>query len=181
VTSYLPYIQRANVKLRTHDAQTDSWAGFTKEKETLLNALQSVPNVVMLSGDRHEAAVIEFAAPTNASHKIFEISTSPLSMFYIPFVRTLKSVSEETIRRVRHVVTQDVDEEGNEVISTVEEAEEIPRERVLNYTPIGNYKWSAIEIDTLDLDHPKARLELVADGKVAYKSVLPVWLSTSIY
>jgi phosphodiesterase/alkaline phosphatase D-like protein len=41
---------------RTHDAKIDSWAGFEKEKAMLLDALHTVPNVVILSGDRHEAA-----------------------------------------------------------------------------------------------------------------------------
>jgi alkaline phosphatase D len=86
-------------------------------------------------------------------------------MFYIPIVRTLRPWSTETVRRVRNVVSFDA--EGNETVT--EEVDEVPKERVLNYTPIGNYKWSAIEVDTRDLDHPVAKLELVADGKVAYK------------
>jgi hypothetical protein len=110
-------------------------------------------------------SVIEFTPPSASDYKLFEISTSPLSMFYIPIYRTLKSVSKEMVTRIRSIVTQD--EEGNDVVT--EEVEEIPKERVINYTPIGNYKWSAIEVDTRDLEHPIAKLELVADGKVAYK------------
>ena len=46
--------------LWTHDAQTDSWAGYAAEKASLLSALHTVPNVYLLSGDRHEFAEIEF-------------------------------------------------------------------------------------------------------------------------
>jgi alkaline phosphatase D len=113
--------------------------------------------------------VIEFAPPASSGHKLFEISTSPLSMFYIPVVRTLDNVSVETVQRVQTITALDAD--GNQTVTEV--VEEVPKERVLNYTPIGNYKWSAIEVDTRDLDRPLAKLELVADGRVAYKYVDP--------
>jgi alkaline phosphatase D len=116
--------------------------------------------------------VIEFAPPSAGEHKLFEISTSPLSMFYVPLVRTLDQVSAETVQHVRRITT--LDAEGNETVT--EEVDEVPKERVLNYTPIGNYKWSAIEVNTRDLDHPVAKLELVADGKVAYKYVVATLL-----
>ncbi|KIM48985.1 hypothetical protein M413DRAFT_21288 [Hebeloma cylindrosporum] len=47
--------------LWTHDAQIDSWAAYPAEKASLLAAFQSVPNVVIISGDRHEFASIEFS------------------------------------------------------------------------------------------------------------------------
>jgi len=70
----------------------------------------------------------------------------------------------------------------------VEVMEEVPMERVFKYLPTGNYKWcvmvvalmtmcsdrdcrSAIEIDTRNAEHPKLNLEVVSDGKVAYKCV----------
>ncbi|KAF9070321.1 PhoD-like phosphatase-domain-containing protein [Rhodocollybia butyracea] len=82
-----------------HDAQYDSWAGFVNEKNTLLNALHTVPNVFVLSGDRHEFAAIQFAAPAESTFAVTEFSTSPLSMFYIPFYRTLSMQSSETITK----------------------------------------------------------------------------------
>lgn len=123
------------------DAATDSWAGFAHEKAALLAVLHTVPNVVVLSGDRHEFAAIEFNAPAPAdgapAHPVFEISTSPLSMFYVPFVRTLKMESQEKVERVHRVVT--VDEEGIERVA--EHVEEVPQEKVLKYIAQGNYKW----------------------------------------
>ena len=113
--------------LWTHDAQTDSWAGYESEKAALLNVLYTVPNVVILSGDRHEFAAIEFN-PDGFGHRVVEISTSPLSMFYIPFIRTLRQASESTVNS-----TKVVDGEKN--------VEEIPQERVLEYIAQGNYKW----------------------------------------
>ena len=107
-----------------HDARWDSWAAYPFEKAALLNAMHPVPNVILLSGDRHEFAAVKFTSERNASD-ILEISTSPLSMFYIPFVRTLRMQSDEIALRVR--------ENGP--------PEEIPREQVLKYLPLGNHKW----------------------------------------
>lgn len=61
----------------------DTWAGFLNEREELLDILQYVPNVIILSGDRHEVAAASFRNGT-----VTEISTSPLNQFYLP-VRTL--------------------------------------------------------------------------------------------
>ena len=60
-----------------------------------------------------------------------------LPRFYIPFVRTLLSASTETIPR--EYVHSTVREDGNEGFT--ESTEQVPRERVLKYLPVGNYKW----------------------------------------
>lgn len=41
------------------DGQKETWAAYKFEREALLDVLQHVPNVVILSGDRHEFAFIE--------------------------------------------------------------------------------------------------------------------------
>ncbi|KAI0303447.1 PhoD-like phosphatase-domain-containing protein [Multifurca ochricompacta] len=154
--------------LWTHDAQTDSWAGYASEKASLLSALHTVANVYLLSGDRHEFAAIEFNPPNEVgvgAHVVREFSTSPLSMFYVPLVRTLRAASDAIVPRTRLRI---VDEES----PPEEVVEEVPMERVLKYLPIGNYKWSTIEIDTRNPEHPKLNLEAVIDGKVAYN--LPI-------
>ncbi|KAH9001679.1 PhoD-like phosphatase-domain-containing protein [Lactarius akahatsu] len=161
--------------LWTHDAQTDSWAAFDSEKASLLSALHTVPNVFLLSGDRHEFAAIEFNPVNEGAHVVHEFSTSPLSMFYVPLVRTLRVASEAVVRRTRlHIV--DEENPPEEVV------EEVPAERVFKYLPIGNYKWSTFEIDTRNPEHPKLNLEVVIDGKVAYNlpiSGTPVKLRSS--
>jgi alkaline phosphatase D len=119
-----------------HDAVTDAWAGFASEKASLLEALHSVPNVIILSGDRHEFAAIEFNS-IEERNPILEFSTSPLSMFYVPFIRTLRMRSDEVVRTVRTLNKPNID--GIE--DTVATVEEIPRERVLKYIASGNYKW----------------------------------------
>lgn len=60
----------------------DTWAGFITERSQVLDKLQYVPNVIVLSGDRHE-----FAA-ASLRKTITEFSTSPFNQFYLP-VRTL--------------------------------------------------------------------------------------------
>ncbi|KAI8998976.1 PhoD-like phosphatase-domain-containing protein [Trametes punicea] len=149
--------------LWTYEALEDTWAAFPYEKSALLGAFQSVPNVIVLSGDRHEFAAIEFAAG-DGGHNVLEISTSPMSMFYVPFVRTLKPRSEEVVNQTREEVV--VKEDGSTEV--VKHVEEVPREKVVKYIAEGNYKWSTIEVDTRDYNHPVVRLETVIDGKPAY-------------
>ncbi|KAF9532442.1 PhoD-like phosphatase-domain-containing protein [Crepidotus variabilis] len=140
--------------LWTHDAQIDSWAAYPAEKASLLKVLHSVPNVVVISGDRHEFAVIEFNPPDSTfGHVVREISTSPLSMFYVPFIHTLRPQSNETVSKV--------------VLISEEETEQvqIPLEQTISYIPVGNFKWSTFELDTRDSQKPILRVETVIDGK----------------
>lgn len=101
-----------------------------------MEAFHSVPNVIILSGDRHEFAGIEFSSANADLHAVREFSTSPMSMFYIPFIRTLSQKSKDTVQRTHTKLN--VTEAGTEVI---EYTEEIPAEKVLKYIPTGNFKW----------------------------------------
>lgn len=103
---------------------------------SLLNALHSVKNVIVLSGDRHEFAAIKFNGEGPGAHSILEVSTSPMSMFWVPLLRTLRPASENTVKRVREITNV---VEGQAVTEQVEE--EVPQEEVLKYVPDGNYKW----------------------------------------
>ncbi|EPS97367.1 hypothetical protein FOMPIDRAFT_1052580 [Fomitopsis schrenkii] len=164
--------------LWTYEGVYETWNGFQYEKAALLRAFQTVPNVVLLSGDRHEFAAIEFPSE-DAKRSVYEISTSPLSMFYIPLVRTLKSQSEDVVNRTKEVVS--VLEDGTTVTETI--TEEVPQEKVLKYIADGNYKWSSIEVDTRDRQHPVANIDIMIDGKKAYSLVIhgePVKLSHSL-
>ncbi|KAI0043550.1 hypothetical protein FA95DRAFT_1563180 [Auriscalpium vulgare] len=161
--------------LWTHEAVTDSWAGYPYEKAALLSALHTVPNVFLLSGDRHEFAAIEFNGPTAESHPVYEFSTSPMNMFYVPLLRTLRPRSEATVVRTSTGILDESGEIG--VIS-----EELPQENVLKYLPIGNTKWSSIEVDTRNPDEPKLLLDVIIDGKSQYKHTItgkPVKLKSS--
>lgn len=122
--------------LWTYEGVIDTWAAFPYEKSALLAAFQSVPNVIVLSGDRHEFAAIEFESG-DAGHNVLEISTSPMSMFYVPFFRTLKPRSEEVVNKTREEVV--VLEDGTQEVRKY--VEEIPREKVIRYIAEGNYKW----------------------------------------
>ena len=66
--------------LWTHDARIDSWSAYAEEKSAILEALFTVPNVIILSGDRHEFAAIEFNGQGASRHQVVEFSTSPMSM-----------------------------------------------------------------------------------------------------
>lgn len=88
-------------------------------------------------------------------------------MFYLPLVRTLKTYSAETVKRTNYEVL--LTDDGPEV---VEVEEHIPKERVLQYIPEGNVKWSTIEVDSTKKTRPVLRLETWIDGKVAYEYVV---------
>lgn len=160
--------------------------------------MHTVPNTVVISGDRHEFAHIEFepapepdtASADVAKHIVREVSTSPLSMFYIPFVHTLRPVSDASFVRKRNmtvartvpvsqIVTREqqsgvqetvtVQEEMVEIQEEIVVEEEVPLERVVKYLPVGNSKWSSFEVDESNPAQPTLRVETVIDGKVAYK------------
>ena len=57
--------------------------------------------------------------------------------FYIPIVRTLRSRSKAFVEK--WVQKVGLDETGQEV--TRQEVELVPKEQVLKYLPLGNYKW----------------------------------------
>ncbi|KAK0553939.1 hypothetical protein OC844_006236, partial [Tilletia horrida] len=55
------------------DGQYDTWSAYFTERQQILDVLQYVPNVVVLSGDRHEFASV------GLRQTVTEFSTSPLS------------------------------------------------------------------------------------------------------
>lgn len=164
-----------------HDAQTDSWAGFSSEKQSILSVLHTIPNVVILSGDRHEFAAIEFNGPAGWTHSLIEFSTSPISMFYVPFIRTLAMESAEYAVKLEH--HSQIGENGTEEMTT--KTVVVPEERVISYKPDGNYKWyvdensdiselhslcrSSFEVDTRNPAKPVVRVEVMVDGRPAYR------------
>ncbi|KAF9646868.1 hypothetical protein BDM02DRAFT_3118064 [Thelephora ganbajun] len=75
-----PALRTNRFTLRTHDAAVDSWAACTAAKTSILDTIATVPDVIILSGDRHEFALVEFNHPGSTGHRVFEISTNPLSM-----------------------------------------------------------------------------------------------------
>ena len=81
----------------------DTWAGYLYERQVILEAMWDVgatssTGVVILSGDRHEFAATSFPPPAGGkwplAATVYEFSTSPLSMFYLP-IRTYMEGEEE--------------------------------------------------------------------------------------
>ncbi|KAF8964137.1 PhoD-like phosphatase-domain-containing protein [Flammula alnicola] len=120
---------------------------FIVSSAALLTAFHSVPNVIIISGDRHEFAALEFNTPDPRL-------TLPLSMFYVPLIHTLRSQSQESF--VRNLTNP---EDGTE---------EVPYEKAIAYIPKGNSKWSTFQIDTRNARKPTLRIETVIDGMPAY-------------
>lgn len=72
----------------------DTWGKHLIERQIILESMWTAVDaygigVVVLSGDRHEFAATEFRPPKGAKWSrravVHEFSTSPLSMFYLPF------------------------------------------------------------------------------------------------
>ncbi|KAF2871151.1 PhoD-like phosphatase-domain-containing protein [Massariosphaeria phaeospora] len=83
----------------------DTWGGHLVERRKILEAAWDLSSdggvgVVVLSGDRHEFAATSFPPPKDSkwpiSATVHEFSTSPLSMFYLPF-RTYSEIDEEDV------------------------------------------------------------------------------------
>ncbi|GJJ12494.1 hypothetical protein Clacol_006736 [Clathrus columnatus] len=134
----------------------DTWRGYIKERNEILAIISTIPNIYIISGDRHEFAAIEYM-----DSKVVEFSTSPLSMFYIPILRSLKKQSKR-LGETPVLYTQN--EEGT-VLSDVN----LPQERVLKYLPLGNFKWTTFEVDTTDHQMPTLKVETVINGKAEWR------------
>ena len=53
----------------------DSWAAYAAEKRSIFDAIATVPNVIILSGDRH----VEFNHLSSTEYPAFGLSTGPLN------------------------------------------------------------------------------------------------------
>ncbi|CAE6441319.1 unnamed protein product [Rhizoctonia solani] len=145
-----------------YDGHVDLWAGYMHERDTVLSLLSSVPNVVVLSGDRHEFAAVEFP---RGKHLVREYSTSPLNQFYVPWANTLSPKNARNITLVRkNVITT---ETGEELIEEV--AEEVEEEVLVKYHPSGNHKWTTIEVDSMDSNAPTLKVELYVNGNLEWE------------
>lgn len=131
------------------DARTDSWAAYLGERDFLLSRMASVPNVIVLSGDRHEFVAAALAPKKSEEQEeqegyshwpVVELSTSPLNMFYLP-VRTAKQ------------------EHGRGATG---------QEQLVKYLPDGNVKWTEFEVDTRDSAHPVVHTVVYINGKPAW-------------
>ncbi|KAK9450751.1 PhoD-like phosphatase-domain-containing protein [Limtongia smithiae] len=76
----------------------DTWGGYQHERRRILEWMFAAGGgVVVLSGDRHEAAAIRFPAPDgDSANDVYEFSASPFSQFYIP-IRTHWQVDDEDV------------------------------------------------------------------------------------
>ncbi|CAO1614130.1 unnamed protein product [Sympodiomycopsis kandeliae] len=127
------------------DGKKDTWAAYLSEREELLEILQYIPNVILLSGDRHEFAMVGIRSLSSShtdAYPVTELSTSPLNMFYVPLFRTL------SLENGRGPTGQ---------------------EFIYDYTYKGNHKWTSIEINTKNVLSPKMIIRLFIDGKMEKK------------
>ena len=131
----------------------DTWAGYLHERRIILEAMWDVGlrgdgiGVVVLSGDRHEFAATAFPPPKNEkwplSSTVHEFSTSPLSMFYLPFRSYWEVEGEEE------------------------------QEVCIKYVPDGNSKFGAVELEEVKGgDQGLLRFRLFVDGEETWQYVV---------
>ncbi|KAF8334191.1 PhoD-like phosphatase-domain-containing protein [Cantharellus anzutake] len=142
------------------NGQVDTWAGALEERRVFLDLLEYIPNVIILSGDRHEFAAVEYI--TGAREFSIRQAT-PLNQFYIPFFKTFDIKNGQT-RKIKYVVKEEV----NRSVTEFEIVEQIPEEKILAYLPSGNHKWGTFEVDTTNASSPTVTLELSIDGAKAW-------------
>lgn len=146
----------------------DTWGGYLSERRKVLEAMWeagsdgSGTGIIILSGDRHEHATTAFPpspgspwdlrAPGGEATAI-EFSTSPLSMFYLPY-RTYREDSPEIVGKGDYAV-------GRE------------RETCLKYAPEGNSKFGAVEIESpRGSQQSLLRYRLFVDGEEKWSHVM---------
>ena len=146
----------------------DTWGGYLPERRRVLEAMWqagsdgSGTGIVILSGDRHEHATTAFPpspgspwdlrAPGGEATAV-EFSTSPLSMFYLPY-RTYREDPPETVGKGDYAV-------GHE------------RETCLKYAPDGNSKFGVVEIESpTGSGQSLLRYRLYIDGEEQWSHVL---------
>ncbi|KAF8311551.1 hypothetical protein DL93DRAFT_2060834 [Clavulina sp. PMI_390] len=143
------------------NGQTDTWAGAKTHRGEFLELLEYVPNVVVISGDRHEFAAVEHLG----ANSIHEFSISPFSQFYVPFLRTFweSNASKRNVTTTMNVTNED------DVVETLEVSELVETEKILKYMPHGHYKWGSFEVDTTNASAPTVKLDLLIDGVKAWE------------
>ena len=158
----------------------DTWGGYLSERRKILQAMWSVNTnqtkplrVIVLSGDRHEFAATRFPVIETADNEaeegandVYEFSTSPLSMFYLP-TRTYWEDGEEgrwvgkTLEEIRRVGL------GEKQHASI--GEEWGRDEKVMYIPDGNSKFAALDLrDDLVSGRGVCTFRLFVDGKEAW-------------
>lgn len=160
----------------------DTWAGYVEERRIILRAMWKVNadssasgqdgvGVVILSGDRHEHATTEILphvdddrwGPDTAS--VVEFSTSPASMFYLPF----QSYREDPPQEKQGPISKEYYFPGGpEVRNSLME-----QDKSIHYHPIGNSKFGAVTIEgTTGSGQSILRYRLFVDGEETWSHVL---------
>ncbi|KAJ8095233.1 hypothetical protein PM082_010456 [Marasmius tenuissimus] len=80
----------------------DSWGGYLEEREEILLELWKAGGGMIISGDRHEHATVNYSPPFESGYSVIEFSTSPLSFFYQPFAREYLRENEDTDKTIHH-------------------------------------------------------------------------------
>lgn len=180
----------------------DTWGGYREERKHILEAMWAVNadtsangqdgvGVVILSGDRHEHATTAFLphkeddrwGPGGAElASVVEFSTSPASMFYLPFQSYREEEREGRPFRLPKVelpkgLTPSEIRQGKKLAA--ERSGYDPRvflteqDKCIYYHPTGNSKYGAVTIEgTTGSGQSILRYRLFVDGEEVWSHVL---------
>lgn len=176
----------------------DTWAGYLSERRTILEAMWTVNadsttgqdgvGVVILSGDRHEHATTAFLPPEGDERwnadtaPVVEFSTSPASMFYLPF----RSYREDEVTAstrgalpLPSILPEDDTPTLEDELSSVQQLQNTSqspgqeRDKCLYYHPSGNSKYGAVTIESATgSGQSLLRYRLFVDGEEVWSHVL---------
>ena len=155
ISSSVPFTK--NWKVGTED----TWGGFLNERRTLFEAMWKAERelgvrIVLLSGDRHEFGATRFPDPA--------LSTAP--DFPETFSGAGRGIHEFCVGPLSqfYLPVRSYKQEDNEDV-------------VIKYTPVGNFKFGAISIDTEGegkLQNSVLTYTLYVDGEVVWKYTLSI-------
>ena len=70
----------------------DLWWGYQHERQLLLNAMESISNVVILSGDRHQVLVTKMKG-----YDVHEFSASPFAQYLFIFLLLIREKKKDRL------------------------------------------------------------------------------------
>ncbi|KAG0149487.1 hypothetical protein CROQUDRAFT_39774 [Cronartium quercuum f. sp. fusiforme G11] len=154
------------------DGAIDTWAGFMTERSELMDVMQYIPNLIVLSGDRHE-----FAAAT-IRETVVEFSTSPLNQFWLP-IKTLNQ--ENGLGQTGEDKLLKYIPQGNHKFSTIAVDSRDPKQPKLKFNLFidGQVAWNLTYVGKSVTEPPKQLGELFPSWEQFMSLLHPIkWLTS---
>ncbi|KAJ1971088.1 hypothetical protein H4R35_005474 [Dimargaris xerosporica] len=164
------------------DGSLDTWGGYLTERAELLRWVVTVPNVIFLSGDRHEVAVTRLGLPEHIERYQAQASAQPEAGFTTESMDTtdlakangqdrrhgahnqpVSNTSQHQLMDTRPLEFS-VSPFGQFYMPLINAYRATELDEPIYYRRVGNTKYGTFEIDTLtDPNRPRATFHLYTD------------------